>query len=469
MTAQRPRSHRTISSLSRLGATALLGVALATHVSADGGRVAGRWSLSFAAIISTLLVAGVALAASAWANREPQRSVATRLADAAALIWAAAFLWGTVVAGESPTRLFSLRLFGSTSAPAAGLEWLALVLAALSAMIAVGLRLRGRARDAFVAVSAMVCAGWLAEGVTRAYTLARPTTHGYDTYSNELWYARHRRLNSLGFRDVEPTMARTEGRRRLVLIGDSFAFANGVDRLGDRFGEQLVARLRANAGGEWELLNASRGNTNTIDHIAMLATMLPYQPDLAILLYVFNDADYLKQRVRVAAAVNGLPRDFRRDWTPVALLMRNSYLFQEIYLRLRIVAYRRAQREENIEDAYSDTVLVARHLADLSRFVSTARAGGTDVRIVPYDIAVVADVRLRRRDERFLGTLESAGFPVCPILTAFEGHAFGSLTVNALDLHPNPAANALAADAAWRCIARAFGPKGGASRSGAVR
>jgi hypothetical protein len=377
-----------------------------------------------------------------------------RLTEAAFVAWGAAYLWGTVLAGEPAKRLFELRLFGSLSPVAAMLEWVALALFTVTAMAAIGPRLRGRWRDAGLTIGSLIAAAVLAEGVFRAHTLLYPTTHGYNTYSNELWYQRYRTLNSLGYRDEEPVLARRPGRHRIVLIGDSFAFGNGIDHLSDRFGERLAAGLRHQPGGEWELFNASRGNTNTLDHLEVLPRMLPYHPDLVVLLYVFNDADYLKPRVSTTSA--SLPRDFRHDMTITALLMRNSYMFQETFLRLAIASYRLAQSEVNADDAYADSALVTRHLADLARFVSLARDGGASVRIVPFDIAVVADQRLRSRDERFVARAEAAGLPLCPIINAFDGRAFNSLTVNALDLHPNAAANALAANAALPCIARAL-------------
>ncbi len=409
----------------------------------------------FAAVIGAVVAVGVLASWWSWRSTSSEAEVQRLALDAAALAWGAAFLAGTLL-GDAPTRIFSLRLFGSTFAVASLLEWLALALAVAALMATVAIRLRGRLRDASVAVAAVLFTCLLAEGAMRAYTLAFPTTHGYNTYSNEIWYRRFRRLNSLGFRDVEPALARREGVRRIVLIGDSFAFANGVDRLEDRFGEQLGAILSERTGGGVEVFNASRGNTHTLDHQGMLERMLPFRPDLVVLLYVFNDAEYLKPRKRVVSAAAGLRADFRVGWNPVALLMRNSYLFQELYLRTVIVGYRRAQVEENLFDAYADSALVQRHLVDLATFVAQAQTGGAEVRIVPFDIGVVADDRLRRRDERFLATAIAAGLPLCPILDAFEGVPLRALTVNALDLHPNELGNRLAAQAAAPCIAQAL-------------
>jgi hypothetical protein len=386
-------------------------------------------------------------------------TVSPRLRSLAALalvVWAAGYLLGSILGDDPITRAVRLRLLGSTSPVAAMLEWVGFALTLAVMIAAVAPRLRGRWREVGLSIGSLVVIAVVTEGAFRLYRLARPTTHGYNTYSNELWYARYGKRNSLGFRDVEPTRARVPGRRRILLIGDSFGFANGIDDLGDRFGEQLVEGLKKRGDGDWELLNASLPNTHTLEHERILSRMLPFRPDLVVLLYVFNDAEYLKKPSPSRGMVT-LPRDFRRDMMLPAILMRNSYLFQELYLRLHIVPYRRAQQEANIiSDAYADSALVTRHLADLSRFVAAARAGGAAVRIVPFDIGVVADERLRRRDEAFIARATGAGLPLCPITTAFDGRAFRTLTVNALDLHPNERANAIAAAAALPCIARAL-------------
>ena len=74
------------------------------------------------------------------------------------------------------------------------------------------------------------------------------------------------------------------------------------------------------------------------------------RPDAVVLLYVFNDIDYLR------------PATPRTGWGtlhPAGILFRNSYLFQEIYLRVRASGLVGNPRPP---DPYFDAAVLARHI-----------------------------------------------------------------------------------------------------------
>jgi hypothetical protein len=100
-----------------------------------------------------------------------------------------------------------------------------------------------------------------------------------------------RPLNALGYRDLERTLAKPEGVRRAVCLGDSFTWGVGV--LFDDTWPQRLERLLARERGErWEAVNLGEPGLNTVQEASKLAAEgLAYQPDVVVLGYVLNDSE----------------------------------------------------------------------------------------------------------------------------------------------------------------------------------
>ena len=160
--------------------------------------------------------------------------------------------------------------------------------------------------------------------------------------------------------------------------------------------------------------------------------MIRYSPDVIVLQYTFNDVDYL-------APVT--PRPALNSIAPIWVAYRNSYLFQEIYVRVRAIRY--ASRGD-VKDPYANETLMASHVADLSEFTNIATTSGAVVGVVPFDISVsneTAKQRYRTTKPSFVKRLEENGVPVWPAIEPFERFDRNELIVNSLDHHPNEAAN----------------------------
>ncbi|MGB5163576.1 MAG: SGNH/GDSL hydrolase family protein [Thermoanaerobaculia bacterium] len=283
----------------------------------------------------------------------------------------------------------------------------------------------------------------LAEGFARAKAILHPETQGFPTYSQELWLRKYVHLNSLGFRDKQRTAQTGHEVRRILIVGDSFAFGAGIQDPEGRFGEQLEERL-GETHGRWEVINASRSDTHTLQHIEFLRSMLDFQPELVVLIYVFNDIDYLRQVTRLSALTGSILSVGR-------VLFLNSYLVQELYVRIRKIWLARASDDRYYP--YDDIELLRKHLTDLRRFVSLAKENGAEVRIVPFSFQIEQSDRTRY--SRFFQLAMDFELPICSLEGAFEGHSPGVLRVNSLDGHPSAYANGLAVEAALDCLASA--------------
>ena len=81
------------------------------------------------------------------------------------------------------------------------------------------------------------------------------------------------KLNRRGWRDVERTTARTPGRRRIVLLGDSFALGLGV-----AFGQSLRPLLEKELG-RTDVINLAMNGSSTDQELLVLESEgLAYRP-----------------------------------------------------------------------------------------------------------------------------------------------------------------------------------------------
>lgn len=97
-------------------------------------------------------------------------------------------------------------------------------------------------------------------------------------------------VNSLGLRDREYSRQRPPGTRRLLALGDSQTFGNGV-ALYDTWPKQLELVLRARERStKWEVINAGLPGSDTWQHERMLSRLVQaYTVDAAILAHYVND------------------------------------------------------------------------------------------------------------------------------------------------------------------------------------
>lgn len=89
-------------------------------------------------------------------------------------------------------------------------------------------------------------------------------------------------FNSIGFRDVEHTLEKPRGTRRIVLLGDSFSEAIQVN-LEETYWHRLQTLLNRNSVERWEVINLGVGDWgNAQAYLALTQIGLDYSPDLVI-------------------------------------------------------------------------------------------------------------------------------------------------------------------------------------------
>ena len=107
---------------------------------------------------------------------------------------------------------------------------------------------------------------------------------------NGFFYGADIRTDSVGFRDRDYPVARVPGKKRIMLLGDSFTLGWGV-ALDSTYSKQLE-RLLNHSGQPTEVINTGVGNTNTVMELEQFKEIgLRFKPDMVILMYYINDAE----------------------------------------------------------------------------------------------------------------------------------------------------------------------------------
>ncbi len=100
-------------------------------------------------------------------------------------------------------------------------------------------------------------------------------------------------INSFGLRDYEYSFEKPNGAFRIVVIGDSFTFGQGI-LLNDTYVKQLESRLNQNSSRKYEVINFGFPGYNVLQEYELLKTrVFDFDPDMIILGYFPNDPEFI--------------------------------------------------------------------------------------------------------------------------------------------------------------------------------
>jgi hypothetical protein len=143
--------------------------------------------------------------------------------------------------------------------------------------------------EAALAAASVVVFLLVAEAVVRVLGLAEERPTGYAPVNTRRREARP--TNSLGYRDLERTQLKPDGVRRVVSLGDSFAWGVGIE-YDDTYSRRVERVLDRRPGERWEVVQLARPGMGTVEQAEQLATEgLAYGPDVVVLGFVLNDSE----------------------------------------------------------------------------------------------------------------------------------------------------------------------------------
>jgi len=288
----------------------------------------------------------------------------------------------------------------------------------------------------------------IAEAVVRIAGADRPRPTGYAFVDTNRRAARP--LNGRGYRDLPRAVRKPPGVRRVLSLGDSFAWGASVE-FEDAYPQRLERALTRRRHEPWEVVNLAMPGMNTVDEAAQLDTEgAAYGPDVVLLGYVLNDSeDENAAEARRAA-------DWAEPKHPAPRGLNRSGLFRMIGTRLWATAEnrRRVSGYRSMYDENAPGWIAARQA--LKSMGAWCRQRG-----VPFVVAIFP-LFGNPLDESYPFTEvhakvaqagAEAGARVVDLLPAYRGLRWDILVVNgADDEHPNEIAHRIAAGVILRAL-----------------
>jgi hypothetical protein len=291
----------------------------------------------------------------------------------------------------------------------------------------------------------------VAEAVVRLLGGGEAGPSGYAPVNTD---GRSRRpINKKGYRDLERAPARPPGVRRLVSLGDSFAWGASVE-FEDAYPQRLERGLTRRRGERWEVVNLALPGMNTASQAEQLATEgMAYGPDAVLVGFVLNDSEDPDSAEARRAREWALER--RQEATGRSLLARSA-LFRMVSTRLWATVENR-RRIAGFRSMY---------LPDAPGWIEARKAlramsGLCRERGIPLVVAIFPlfgnpldeDYPFTAIHAEVARAATAAGARVVDLLPAYRGLRWELLVVNgAADEHPNEIAHRIAADTLLKAL-----------------
>ncbi len=256
------------------------------------------------------------------------------------------------------------------------------------------------------------------------------------------------RMNRLGFRGPAPAEERSPGTVRILCMGDSYTFGEGVQDE-DTYPAQLARLLNAGdgAGGgtpaRFEVVNAGVQAFSTRLEAALLEPLLRLRPDVVTLGLFLNDAMPEAETIRLTESARREGASARNH--PSRLWAALSERRRAVRRQNEYIARIRASFEPAGWESWRTSLAQMKAMTDRSgsRFV-----------VVIFPVLWNLDGRYPLDDlhGRIEAECKRQGCETLDLLPVFKGRKAGALWAHPTDPHPNREAHRLAAEAIARVL-----------------
>ena len=240
---------------------------------------------------------------------------------------------------------------------------------------------------------------------------------------------------------------------RILFLGDSFTYGQGVKEEQAVFPTQVANALGQKTGERWpdrfEFYNGGIPGSLTSDWIGLYRESVDrFDPNLVVAVF------FLRDGTRAAGSVSGL-REIRQAMNRLrdeSLLFRSSRVYRRLVENRKQHEFGRSYFESTIR-AYlgppEDTQEWKLARGQLLRMRNeTVERGGKFVLVIfPVLFGLSGDYPLQAVMDRIRMFANANDIPVLSLLPAFQGEEPSMLWVSSLDQHPNERAHAIAAQA----------------------
>lgn len=255
-------------------------------------------------------------------------------------------------------------------------------------------------------------------------------------------------INEHGFRGPSVPMRKPEAVRRVVCLGDSITFGEGVDEAAP-YPRQLELLLNRDAPPRWEVLNFGVQGHGTVDSFLLYSMYAAqFEPDVVLLGFFLNDAMDGAETIR-------RNEEWTADW-PISALSSVSRI-SELIERSRIAARMQADYFEAIRRSFDSPrwETCRRSLRDLQR-LTRERGVRFEMIVFPVLWGLESDYPFSDIHERIRKACREDGIACLDLLDAFRGRCTAELWAHPTDHHPNTEGQRIAAEAIARRLGSTF-------------
>ncbi len=275
---------------------------------------------------------------------------------------------------------------------------------------------------------------------------------GY-TLSSQNWFERYWVTNSMGYRDVEWSEEDLRSKRKILVVGDSFAAGQGIENVEDRFSNVLGNKL----GNDYLAMNIATFGVSTKEEIDRLRGF-PYKPEILILQYFINDIRY------AANERNASPPELNIEpWPIFKPLVRNSHVVNFIYWRsVRLIGPHFFQMNNLawLKEVYNRPDIWWLHQQELLTIYEGAASERVKLIVVVFPSMVDVE-QSRELTAKVVDFFEERQVPVLDVTDLIENVPPKQLVANSLDAHPSEWVHQQVADALYEMVIELESHNGG--------
>jgi lysophospholipase L1-like esterase len=257
------------------------------------------------------------------------------------------------------------------------------------------------------------------------------------------WFAIYAPLNSLGCRDVEWTVEKPPGVRRIAFVGDSFTYGWGIERVEDTFPGRIQGMFSRQSPGAVQVMNVAKPGWDSGAQIQPVKDMIDvYGVDEIVLCYVLNDIEKLLPRTA----------DFDPIRPPEPTLFNpySSCLLEHLYYRVWVPRVGTVSGYHDwLAEGFADEEMWRRHQQQLYAMIRHCQERNVTFRAVLLPFIHTGGGKyqadaLHAMLRHFFETNQVDVVDLLPVVVARDP---AELVVNNYDAHPNELAHQLFAEA----------------------
>lgn len=150
-------------------------------------------------------------------------------------------------------------------------------------------------------------------------------THRFNgTLGSRAWFLSNWKLNAEGYRDYPYDSTQISGKKKVMVLGDSFVAGHGIKDPEDRFSNRLQRLL---PDDKYKVFNLGVGGSDVHDENLRIREF-PYKPDLLVISWYPNDIEEDGQK---AGLTLQHAKSYHDLMLPLRYVARRSYLWNYVY------------------------------------------------------------------------------------------------------------------------------------------